>query len=376
MNICLINPSFFPIRGGGEQLTYDLAKELAKKHKVIIATERLKGTKPVEQINNIKVYRAKTSKIPVLRLILNQIYFYRLLKKIIKKEKIEILHQFHLFNLGAAAVLTRKKLITSLIGWDTYDPIDPVPKYLNPYLAWIMNNSNKLITSSKHLLKTARKQGCKKPIKIIPHGTNLHRIKTEKINIRKKYNIPKNNKIIFSLQRLHKRKGLQYLLLAAKKLEKHNITFLIGGKGPEIKKLKKLTERLNLEKKIIFTGFIPNEHQVNYYKTADLFVLPSLYEGFGIVYVDALINGLPIVTTACGGSESIINKTNGILTETKNSNQLAEAITIALKKKWNKKKIKKEAEKYRWENVIKEYEKMYLDLSVPKNPKKHILKPN
>ncbi|MFH1376323.1 MAG: glycosyltransferase family 4 protein [Candidatus Woesearchaeota archaeon] len=384
MNICLINPSFFPVRGGGEQLTYDVAKELSNSNKVVIATEQLPNTKPIEIINNIKVYRAKTSKIPFLRLFLNQIYFYKMLLKIIDKEKINLLHMFHLFNLGGAAVLAKRKkklkLITSLIGWDTYDPIKPVPKYAFPYMAWVMNNSDTVLTSSKHLLKSARKQGARKQIPIISHGTNLHRIKQKTIDIKKKYNIKKDEKIVFSLQRLHKRKGLEYLILAAKKVlaNKPNIKFIIGGKGPELNNLKVLAKRLRLEKNIIFAGFIPDEELNNYYQTADLFSLPSLYEGFGIVYVDALINGLPIATTKCGGSEEMVNKSNGILVKPKSSEQLANAILEVLNKTWNKKEIKKNAEKYKWENIIKKYEEIYekLSFSVSNNPKQHILNPS
>ncbi|MBT7237949.1 glycosyltransferase family 4 protein [Candidatus Woesearchaeota archaeon] len=362
MNICLINPSFFPMHGGAEQLTYDVAKQLSKDHKIIIATTQLEGTKKAEYIDNLKVYRSKTSKIPFLSFILNQIYFHNMLKKVIKKEKIDILHQFHLFNLGGAVILAKKnkKLITSLIGWDTYDPIRPVPKYLHKYMAWIMNGSDKLITSSKHMYSSAKKQGCKKEIKIIPHGVNSQKAKS--IDIRKKYNIKKNDKIIFSLQRLHERKGLKYLILAASKIKYKNIKFIIGGKGPELNNLKKLTRKLKLEDKIKFLGYIPEEDMINFYKKSDLFVLPSLYEGFGIVYIDALINGLPIVTTKCGGSEVMVNDSNGIMVKPKDSEQLANAIAKALNKKWNKDKIKKDAKKYKWENVIKEYHKVYNEL--------------
>ena len=86
MNICLINPSFFPMHGGAKQLTYDVAKQLSKDHKVIIATTKLEGTKSAEYINDLKVYRSKISKIPFISFILNQIYFCSMLKKIIKKD--------------------------------------------------------------------------------------------------------------------------------------------------------------------------------------------------------------------------------------------------------------------------------------------------
>ena len=143
-----------------------------------------------------------------------------------------------------------------------------------------------------------------------------------------------------------------------------NIVHIIIGTGPEEEKLKKLTKKMGISNYVIFTGFISDEELLSYYSSADLFVLATLYEGFGLVYIDALCFGLPIVTTENGGSLDIINEDNGILVPVKDPVGLGNEINEALNKKWDREKIKAGAEKYRWENIIKEYSPLYDKLFV------------
>ena len=167
--------------------------------------------------------------------------------------------------------------------------------------------------------------------------------------------------MILSVQRLSGRKGLNYLIQVIPEIIKHNrnVSFVIVGKGPEEEKLKQLTEELKIQSQVIFAGFVSDEDLPSYYAAADLFVLPTLYEAFGLVYVDALCFGLPIVTTVNGGSMDIINKDNGILIPPNDTIKLSEAIIEALNKNWDKDKIKRGAEKYRWDTIYGKYMKLY-----------------
>lgn len=110
-------------------------------------------------------------------------------------------------------------------------------------------------------------------------------------------------------------------------------------------------------------GFIEQKILPQYYSIVDLFVLPTLYESFGIVYIEALCFGLPIVTTNSGGSMDIVNQSNGLLVPPKDSQKLSESIIYALNKKWDKKLIMQSAQKYRWENIVNEYVKCYCNFS-------------
>lgn len=365
----MITPTFLPTRGGTEQIILEIAKRFAKTNKIYILTPKLKGSKKWEVIDNIEVYRFPFINLPILNTLSSQISLGTILSKFIKKNNIDIIHMFHTYQLGGIVIPIKKRLkiplITSLTGWDTYDPIKPIPKLFNPYISYIMNNSEYITTMCDHMIKSAKKQGCKNEIIKIPHGTNMFNEKSDpSFDIRKAHNIKEEDKIVLSIQRLYPRKGMEYLIRAIPEIltKTKNIKFLIGGKGPEKERLERLSRKLEINENIIFTGFIPDNRLKNYYEQSDLFTLPSLYEGFGIVYVDSLACGLPIVTTKCGGPEDIISNYNGKLVPTKDSKALSNAISSSLHQEWNKSKIIKESKKYKWENIIKKYNNVYKKL--------------
>ncbi|MBE9593771.1 MAG: glycosyltransferase, partial [Proteobacteria bacterium] len=92
----------------------------------------------------------------------------------------------------------------------------------------------------------------------------------------------------------------------------------------------------------------------------DVFVLPSLRESFGVVQIEAMACGKPIVATRNGGSEEIITSEDyGLLCGPANPEELAEKILIALDKEWDGEKIRGYAERFRWENIVKEIVKVY-----------------
>ena len=367
--IAIITPSFFPVRGGTEQVVYEVGRRMAEKNQVIIVTPKVRGALYLEQFEKMKIYRFPTLRLPVLNALSAQLVLLFFLPYVLKKEKIELIHMYHVYQLGGAAVLIKKllriPLFTYLIGWDTYDPIRPVPRLLWPYIAWVLNSSEKVCTSCRSMRENAQKQGYRneKEILLIPHGTNMPEMTMKQIDVRARHAIG-NEKIVFSLQRLFPRKGLEYLIQAIPQvIKKHPaVRFIIGGKGPEREKLEKQAQELGISEKIVFAGFIPDDELKAYYAAADLFALPSLYEGFGVVYVDALMNGVPIVTTRCGGPEDIVREENGFLVPIRDEKAFAEALIAALEKKWDSRQIKKGAKRYGWKNVIEEYKNVYREL--------------
>ena len=95
----------------------------------------------------------------------------------------------------------------------------------------------------------------------------------------------------------------------------------------------------------------------------DLFVLPSLRESFGIVQIEAMACGKPIVATRNGGSEEIvISDEFGLLAEPANPDDLAEKILMALNRKWDPEMISRYAEQFTWENIVEDIVRIYRSL--------------
>jgi glycosyltransferase involved in cell wall biosynthesis len=286
--------------------------------------------------------------------------------KLHKRKRFDLIHMFHVFEVGGGAILfkTLKRLpqIITLMGWDTYSPLRKIPKHCTKYMELVLNGADIVTAPSYSLSKIAAEQGCRKKVEIIPHGSKM--VENQKGSIKKDItdnSMFEGKRLILSVQRLKRVKGLEYLINAIPEIvgSNKNAYFIIAGKGDQENNLKNLVKKLNIMEYVYFPGFVNHELLPSYYSIADLFVLPSLYETFGLVYIDALSFGVPVVTTENGGSLDIIDELKGILVPPKDSKKLAEAVIKALNMTWNPEIIKKGLEKYHWENIILKYQMLY-----------------
>lgn len=147
---------------------------------------------------------------------------------------------------------------------------------------------------------------------------------------RRKIGIPGNNRIILSLSYLRKIKGIQHLILAFKRLrgEREDVILVIVGTGPYEKELKALQEEHNIPG-ILFMGYLPEEMKPAYFKMADIFVLPSLRDPWGLTINEAMICEKPIITTWDVGAKELV-RDNGIVVPSGDEKRLHEAMACLL----------------------------------------------
>lgn len=147
----------------------------------------------------------------------------------------------------------------------------------------------------------------------IPGGTDLVKFSpaspVERESIRREFGIRPNDIVLFTVRNLVPRMGLENLLRAMKIIADHtsNIRLIIGGDGPLKEKLATLSKMLEIDGQIVLKGFIPEDRLPDYYKCADIFILPTReLEGFGLVTTEALASGLPVLGTPVGGTLEIL----------------------------------------------------------------------
>lgn len=114
--------------------------------------------------------------------------------------------------------------------------------------------------------------------------------------------------------------------------KKHpSLTLTLVGDGAERFSYEKMTIDLGIDQQVIFTGKVPNNQLSAIYQTHDFYILNSHFETFNIATAEALLNGLPVIATRCGGPEAFVNEGNGILVDVNNEQQLGEAISRMVK---------------------------------------------
>ncbi len=199
----------------------------------------------------------------------------------------------------------------------------------------------------------------------IPNGFSpaFHPIDTS--IARERLGLPEDAKIIFTLGGLFKRKGFNYLIDAMEQVcsQRDSALCFIGGTGPERRSLQGQIDRLGLGEKVKLLGSLPGDQLTLWMNACDLFVLPSLSESFGVVQIEAMACGKPVVSARNRGSEEVIASDDyGLLVEPANPDDLAEKILVALDREWNREAILTYAERFTWENVVKEILKLYAQL--------------
>lgn len=138
----------------------------------------------------------------------------------------------------------------------------------------------------------------------------------------------KNSFTFFTLGRMSEQKGIPFLLEAIRILKDSypEVLYNIGGNGENMAEYKQLAHQLGIKDKISWLGTLNRAQALTQYQQCDAFVLPSLHENLPLVLLEAIACGKPIIGTRCGGPESVINTTNGLLAAPGDAGSLARAM--------------------------------------------------
>jgi glycosyltransferase involved in cell wall biosynthesis len=204
---------------------------------------------------------------------------------------------------------------------------------------------------------------------MIPNGVEIEaykKIENENLSsFRSKFALPEE-KIVLFVGRLVYEKGVHVLINAVPKvLEKVNAKFVIVGNGYMKEQLSNIVRNMGLAHKVHFAGFVDDETLRKLQKCADVSVVPSLFEPFGIVALEAMAAKSPVVVSDTGGlSEIVEHEVTGVKVYANNPESLAWGITRVLLDENFAKRIKENAykkvqEKYNWNKIAQQTKKTY-----------------
>lgn len=285
----------------------------------------------------------------------------RLYREIVKKEgKIDLIHCQSSFWAGISAAYISKKYNIPLIITEhsSLKTAIYIKDSYKPFIKKSYLDADALIAVGNGLKKEISEFSGRSDIKVIH---NL--IPVERFNIRKD-----NNDIFtfFSLAFLEGEKGMDVLIKAfAKYFKNTNTKLIIGGDGSQKEYLINLAKELQIDRQMEFLGALSREEVSNYMSRCNTFVLASKYETFGVVYIEALASGKPVIGTYNGGAEDIINEDNGLLVKVNDIDDLGNAMKYITKNinSYDAEKIRSECiDKYSKKKIINEILKVYSDL--------------
>ena len=204
---------------------------------------------------------------------------------------------------------------------------------------------------------------------MVPNGVNPHVYdgleKQDLTAFRRSFALPEE-KIVLYVGRLVYEKGIHILINAVPKvLEKVNTKFVIVGSGYMKEQLSNIVKSMGLEHKVLFAGFVEEEDLRKLQKCADISIVPSLFEPFGIVALEAMAAKSPIVVSDTGGlSEIVDHDQTGIKAYPNNADSLAWGITKILldenfRNRVRENAYKKILGKYDWNKIAQQTRHVY-----------------
>jgi glycosyltransferase involved in cell wall biosynthesis len=367
-----------PLVGGGAYHVYNLARELTRKgvdvkvFALSLENTFFKRTKVEMHFGKVQVLRVPASRTPKFN--------YQFAPKLISlllKENPDIIHAhgYQVFTTDAAlmASITKKTpLVLTLHGFPrSFDSLAH-RAHFNLIGKGVLERAEKIISVSHRVALEFRAIGVpQEKIAIIPNGIDLEEYKQLPMgdSFRKRLDIKDTEKIVLTIGRLEKIKGFQYLIRALPSIiEEVGSTKLVIA-GPDFNygaQLKRLTEEANVQDNVIFYGPINGKEKFEAFSAANIVAVPSIYEGFGMLLLEAMAAGKPLVATNTGAAPEIIqNGKNGILVNPSDVEDLAGRITELLSDDQLMNLIGQESRKtveaFNWEKVSEQIHKLYID---------------
>ncbi len=310
--------------------------------------------------------------------------------RFMEKENInyELIHSNYWISGWVGLELSRKLSIPLAhtyhsLGAVKYESVSTIPMIASTRLAVekrCLENAECIVATSpqeqEHMRSLVSKKG---NIDIIPCGTDIERFGgITQAEARKKLDIDTQAKVIFYVGRFDPRKGIETLVRAVGQSQwqdNENLKLIIGGgsrpgrsDGIERERIEKIVAELGIEGKTEFPGRIDDEDLPLYYAATDISVVPSHYEPFGLVAIEAMASNTPVIASDVGGLQyTVVSEETGLLAPPQDNEAFATAINrILADPQWRDQlgsnARKRVEDKFSWQGVASQLNELYIRL--------------
>ena len=386
--VLIFSTAYFPFVGGAEVAIKEITDRIGDIQFDLITARMNRKLPKQEKIGNIRVYRMGFGWGAIDKIILAKWGFLKALK-LDKKNNYDAAWSIMASQASIAAslfkIISGKKLILTL---QEGDEEKHLARYvlnikwlykilIRPWHLLVFKKADRVMAISNHLKERAEKNGVKVPVEIVQNGVDVNKFSIFNfqfsiIDFKKSLGIKDNDKVLITTSRLVKKNAVGDIIEAMRYLP-DNVKFIIVGTGSEEKNLKFKILNLKLENRVIFTGQVDNKEVPKYLKISDIFIRPSLSEGLGNSFLEAMAAGVPVIATKVGGipdflvdplTSSGLAAPTGLFCQVQNPKSIALKVKILIENSELREKIVKNArqmieEKYNWKNIAKKMEKVF-----------------
>lgn len=345
MRILIINYEYPPIGGGGGYVTRDILEHMAYKgYSVTIVTSHFPGLPKQEIVNGVNVIRVPIffrNKLEVATMTSMLSYFpSSVLKTLLylNAKSFEIINTHFAIPSGPTGYVLSKLFrlpnVLSIHGGDIFDPSKPLSPHNTPILKetvqTMINKADRVVAQSSDTKRNARAYyNINRQIDIIPLGIKKPSYERK---CRTDFDLDPANIIFCTIGRLIKRKNIDDSLTILSQLKnRYRFNFFIVGEGPERYHIENLIDHLGLKQKVRLLGNISDEEKFQILNISDFYISTALHEGFGLVFLEAMECGLPIICYDKGGQNDFLaNEKTGYIVKLGDKDKFAECIEILI----------------------------------------------
>ncbi len=302
--------------------------------------------------------------------ILHEVFLYaQRVKRLALKNDFDIIHSHDWTTLPAAIILKRitGKPFIAHVHITEYDKTGGYPGHpeIMKIEKWGWELADKIIAVSNFTKRRLVEQYGIDPNKIVVVHNGANEMSRE-IN-GENHSIKKTNKIVLFAGRVTLQKGPEYFIKAAKKVLEYekNVKFIVAGTGDMLSRIIELSAEYGINQNIIFHGFYTRKEAELLFSMADVFVMPSVSEPFGIVPLEAVVKGTPTIISKQSGISEVLE--NSLKVDFWDTDEMAHKIICLLRYEPLKEEIKEKAlieldEKFNWDKTANKVIEVYKSL--------------
>jgi glycosyltransferase involved in cell wall biosynthesis len=341
MHVLVINYEYPPIGGGGGFVTRDILEHIVLEgHKVTVITSHFTGLKRHEFVNGVEIVRVPVllrRKMEVATLPSMLSYFPSSTMQALLSTNgrdYEIVNTHFAIPSGPTGQLVSRVLnlpnVLSIHGGDIFDPSKSLSPHKTPLVTSVvklmLNRADRVVAQSNDTKKNAyRYYRVRRDIDVIPLGIKKPIFSKA---TRKDFGFNQDDFVFCTIGRLIKRKNLsEFIDIFAEMKNRLELKLIILGDGPERSSLENLAQHKGVSDSVYFLGNVSDVTKFQLLGISDVYVSTALHEGFGLVFLEAMECGLPVICYDRGGqSDFLINGKTGFLVELGNTKSFVERI--------------------------------------------------